>query len=108
MLKKTIIAWKMKNKINIDKKILLLGASSDMGLALLDRLDLTHFTLGAHCYKGEKRIINWIKPKDKKIKFKIMKKNLKDQKNCYALVDEFIKWSGGIDILVQLNGIFHQ
>ena len=41
MLKKTIIARKMKNKINIDKKILLLGASSDMGLALLDRLNLS-------------------------------------------------------------------
>ena len=64
----------MKNKINIDKKILLLGASSDMGLALLDRLNLSNFTLGAHCYKGEKRIINWIKLKDKKTKLKIMKK----------------------------------
>ena len=70
MLKKTIIARKMKNKINIDKKILLLGASSDMGLALLDRLNLSNFTLGAHCYKGEKRIINWIKLKDKKTKLK--------------------------------------
>ncbi len=104
MLKKTIIARKMKNKINIGKKILLLGASSDMGLALLDRLNISNFTLGAHCYKGKKRIINWIKLKDKKIKFKIMKKNLKDQKSCYALVDEFIKWSGGIDVLIQLNG----
>ena len=104
MLKKTIIARKMRDKIIINKKILLLGASSDMGLALLDRMNLSKFTLGAHCYKGEKRIINWIKLNGKKANIKIMKKNLKDQKSCYALVEEYIKWSGGIDLLVQLNG----
>ena len=88
----------------INKKILILGASSDMGLALLDRLNLLNCIVGAHCYKGKKRIINFIRNKDKNINFKIMEKNLEHKKACHSLVDQFIKWSGGIDILVQLNG----
>jgi len=86
------------------KKILILGASSDMGLALFDRLKLSNFIVGAHCYKGEKRITDWVKIKNRYAGFKIIKKNLENQKNCYALVDEYVKWSGGIDILVQLIG----
>ena len=88
----------------MNKKILILGASSDMGLALLNRLDLSNFTIGAHCYKGKKRIVNFIKNKNNNTNFKIMKKNLENQKASHFLVDEFIRWSGGIDILVQLNG----
>ena len=45
------------------KKILILGASSDMGLALLDELNLENFTIGAHCYKGKKRLINFFEKK---------------------------------------------
>ena len=88
----------------MNKKILILGASSDMGLALLDRLDLSSFTIGAHCYKGKKRIVNFIKNKNNNTNFKIMEKNLESQKASHFLVDEFIRWSGGIDILVQLSG----
>ena len=86
------------------KKILILGASSDMGLALLDRLNLSKFIVGAHCHNGKKRIINHIKSNNRKVKIKIIKKNLENQKNSHSLVNEFIKWSGGIDILVQLCG----
>jgi len=88
----------------MNKKILILGASSDMGLALLNRLDLSSFTIGAHCYKGKKRIVNFIKNKNNNTNFKIMEKNLENQKASHFLVDEFIRWSGGIDILVQLSG----
>ena len=84
----------------MNKKILILGASSDMGLALLDRLDLSSFTVGAHCYKGKKRIVNFIKNKNNNTHFKIIEKNLENKKAAHFLVDEFIKWSGGIDILV--------
>jgi len=88
----------------MNKKILILGASSDMGLALLNRLDLSSFIVGAHCYKGKKRIVNFIKNKNNNTNFKIIEKNLENKKAAHFLVDEFIKWSGGIDILVQLNG----
>ncbi len=87
------------------KKILILGASSDMGLALLNRLDLSNFIVGAHCYKGKKRILDFIKKyNNNDTNFKIIQKNLENQKASHSLVNEFVKWSGGIDILVQLNG----
>ena len=43
------------------KKFLILGASSDIGLALLKQLNAEEYMIGAHCFKGEKRIINFIK-----------------------------------------------
>ena len=86
------------------KKILILGASSDMGLALLNRMDLSSFIVGAHCYRGRKRLVDFAKNTTNNKKFKIIEKNLENQKNSHSLVNEFIKWSGGIDILVQLNG----
>ena len=86
------------------KKILILGASSDIGLALLNRLDLSSYIIGAHCYKGKRRINNFIGNNNKNKNFKILQKNLENKNACHLLVDKFIKWSGGIDILIQLNG----
>ena len=87
------------------KKILILGASSDIGLALLNRLDLSNHIIGAHCYKGKGRINNFIGNNNKNKNFKILQKNLDNKKACHLLVEKFIKWSGGIDVLIQLNGI---
>jgi len=86
------------------KKILILGASSDMGLAFLDNLDLDNFIIGAHCYMGKKRLTNFFSKKNNKINLKILEKNLSNQKSCKDLVSKFTKWSKGIDILVQLTG----
>ena len=88
----------------MDKKILILGASSDIGLEFLKHLELSNFIVGAHYYKGKKRLINFIKNNNVDTNFKIIQKNLKDQKASYSLFNEFIKWSGGIDVLIQLNG----
>ena len=63
----------------MNKKILILGASSDIGLALLSRLDLTNFTVGAHCYKGKKRITNFINNNGNHANIKIIEKNLENQ-----------------------------
>tara|TARA_B100001123_G_C15288434_1_gene1016523 strand:- start:1032 stop:1775 length:744 start_codon:yes stop_codon:yes gene_type:complete len=86
------------------KKILILGASSDMGLALIERLNDSNYFIGAHCFKGKKRILKLLK--DKKIisKIKIFTKDLSSQKSCWKLVDEYVKWSKGIDCMIQLNG----
>ena len=86
------------------KKILILGASSDMGLVLLDNLDLDNFIIGAHCYMGKKRLNNFFSKKGNKRDLKILEKNLSNQKSCKDLVNKFVKWSKGIDILVQLTG----
>ena len=42
------------------KKILIVGASSDMGFALLSHMDLSNFIVGALCYKGRRRLDNFI------------------------------------------------
>ena len=38
------------------KKILIVGASSDMGLSLLYHMDLSDFIVGAHCNQGRIRL----------------------------------------------------
>ena len=86
------------------KKMLILGASSDMGLALIEELNLKNYIIGAHCNKGKKRLTNFFKKKKASKDFKIIQKNLYNQKSCKDLVNQFIKWSKGIDILVQLTG----
>ena len=88
----------------MDKKILILGASSDIGLEFLNKLNLSDFIIGAHCFKGKKRLVNFTKNNNVNTNFKIIEKNLKDQKTSYSLFNEFIRWSGGIDILLQFNG----
>ena len=87
----------------MNKKILILGASSDIGLALLDDLEIGNFTLGLHCNDGKERLINYLKKKEK-VKFKIFKKSLNNQKSSKDLFNKFIKWSKGIDIFVHLTG----
>jgi 3-oxoacyl-[acyl-carrier protein] reductase len=85
------------------KKILILGASSDIGLSLLETIkDQDDFMIGAHCFKGEKRIKNLVGQSIAEIK--VFKKNLQDKSACENLVKNYLNWSKGIDILVQLNG----
>ena len=86
------------------KKILILGASSDMGLALLERIKFSNSIVGAHCFRGSRRLEKWIQSNNINLEIKILKKNLSNQKNCHQLFAEFIKWSKDIDSLIQLNG----
>tara|TARA_B100000029_G_scaffold515008_1_gene620035 strand:- start:1961 stop:2704 length:744 start_codon:yes stop_codon:yes gene_type:complete len=86
------------------KKILILGASSDMGLALIKRLNNPNYFIGAHCFKGKKRILKFLKNNKIISKIKIFTKDLSRQENCWKLVDEYVKWSKGVDCMIQLNG----
>jgi|TARA_B110000259_G_scaffold177490_1_gene214712 NAD(P)-dependent dehydrogenase (short-subunit alcohol dehydrogenase family) len=88
----------MKNK---KKNILILGASSDIGLSLLQKINYNEYFVGAHCNSSFKRLSNNVK-KNKGIT--IFTKNLSSQLNCHNLVDQFIKKAGKIDVLVQLTG----
>ena len=89
----------MKNR-NI--KILILGASSDIGVELIKILDNPKIEIGAHCHSN-KKILEKFK-NSRLAKFKIFKKKLINQKQSHELVSSYIKWSGGIDVLVQLTG----
>ena len=84
------------------KKILILGASSDIGLELLKLLNSDNYEIGAHCYRSQKTFKKISKKKFSK--FRIFRKSLVSQKDAEDLVSSYIKWSKGIDILVHLTG----
>ena len=85
------------------KNILILGASSDIGLSLLNVLkNNPNYKIGAHCNKGSQRLKNFTKKNLASIK--IFSKDLKNKKNCEDLVNKYLNWSKSIDILIQLNG----
>ena len=80
------------------KNILILVGSSDIGISLIQRLDIKNYKIGAHCYKGKSRLSKY---KDKVV---IIKKNLNTKKKCFQLVNEFKKKVGPPDILINLIG----
>lgn len=85
------------------KNILILGASSDIGLSLLNQLTLDQgYKIGVHCNSGSRRLQNYEKNFQGKVK--IFSKNLKRKKDCENLVKNYMDWAKSIDILVQLNG----
>ena len=85
------------------KNILILGASSDIGLSLLSQLTIDKgYKIGVHCNSGSRRLQNYEKNFQGKVK--IFSKNLKRKKDCENLVKNYLDWSKSIDILVQLNG----
>lgn len=94
----------IKNTSKKLKKMLILGASSDIGLTFLKKIDTSKFIIGAHCFQGKSRIEKFIKNNNIKNNFFILKKNLNNQNNCHKLVKEYLKLIGSIDILIQLNG----
>ena len=87
------------------RSVLVAGASSDIGLALLDRLVRAGWRIGAHCNMGWDRIAKiYDDTRKPHSNLKIMKRDLSSQYDCHRLVDDFAEWGGGIDALVQLTG----
>lgn len=82
------------------KKILIVGASSDIAADLNTMLIESGATVGFHYNRNEKSLSKIRNSKHVK-KFQ---KNLKSFRSCYELVDDFINWAKGIDYLVQLCG----
>lgn len=86
------------------KKILIIGGSSDLAQELNKKLYLDiyqkNYILGLHYNKNKKNLSN-IKECDRVKKFQ---KELNSKETCYQLVDDFKKWAGGIDVLIQLSG----
>lgn len=82
------------------RKILLAGASSDLGSALVKKLCETGDRVGLH-YNTNASSLSGYPEGDSIRKFQ---KNLDSSKACFELVDDFTAWAGGIDGLVQLSG----
>jgi len=83
-----------------DKRILVVGASSDIAVALNDVLHRSEAILGFH-YNANKIALSKYAEGCKVKKFQ---KNLNSSKACYDLIDSFVRWTGGIDYLIQLSG----
>ena len=68
------------------KNILILGASSDIGLSLLNALKHNpNYKIGAHCNKGSQRIKNFTEKNLANIK--IFSKALKNTKNISSFLN---------------------
>ncbi len=86
-------------------RILVTGASGDIGMSLLKYLTHYELSLGMHCFSNERRLVNLINSNlFKDSKAKIFQADLSRAEECTALVDSFISWAGGIDGLVLLTG----
>lgn len=87
------------------RRILIAGASGDIGRTLVTMLAADGATIGGHYC--ERRA-----PLDAAAaaaglgddRFRAFGGDLGGQAGCHALVDEFVEWAGGIDALVQLTG----
>ena len=76
-------------------KILVLGASSDIGLELLDLLNKKDVELGAHCFKNDSVLKKF--QNSNFSKFKIFKKNLSSETEAKKLFKSYLNWSKEIN-----------
>jgi len=83
-----------------NKKILIIGASSDIGLNLIPYVNDDSNFVGLHGFSTTERLYKY---GSKNIR--IFKHDLSDMQNGISMVEDFINWAGGIDIFVQLTGI---
>jgi len=82
------------------KRILIVGASSDLATDLNQTLCARGAKLGLH-YNNNKKALSKYRESGLLRKFK---KNLNSAISCRKLVDDFVGWAGGIDAIVQLSG----
>tara|TARA_Y100001958_G_C21042302_1_gene411484 strand:+ start:58 stop:801 length:744 start_codon:yes stop_codon:yes gene_type:complete len=89
----------------MSEKIFILGASSDLGLSLINSiLKREDCIIGLHCFSGKQRLEKLLSNIKSKNKIKIFRSNLNSQKKCHELVKKFLNWSGGVNKFIQLNG----
>lgn len=82
------------------KKILMVGASSDLAGSLCELLSKTDSRLGFHYNTNAKSLSRY----EEGEKLKKFQKDISSSSDCFQLVDDFVNWAGGIDYLIQLSG----
>lgn len=88
------------NSCFLGKKILIAGASSDIAIPLNKRLVQENAIVGLH-YNSNYSSVNEYCGKENVL---LLQKDLSSAENCFSLVDNYVKWAGGIDGLVLLLG----
>jgi NAD(P)-dependent dehydrogenase (short-subunit alcohol dehydrogenase family) len=90
------------------KRILIAGASSDIGCSFLKLLPMSTSNIGAHYFQNKQALLDAQKEtKFEMDQFQFLQTDLRHQKDCHSLVDQYVEWAGGIDAFVQLNGDIH-
>ncbi len=84
----------------------MIGASGDIGFAVLNMLSRHRVVIGAHCYRNRGRLVNFLKGRHT-AKIKIFSGDVSSRVKSEKLVSSFFKWAGGIDALIQLSGSVH-
>ena len=84
------------------RRILVAGASSGLGMALVNILKDFDVAIGAHGWSRSERLEEMAKGANANIR--VFKDDLRTQAACHSLVDGFREWAGGLDALVQLTG----
>jgi NAD(P)-dependent dehydrogenase (short-subunit alcohol dehydrogenase family) len=82
------------------KKILIVGASSDLAVSLNEMLYNSDNIAGFHYNTNDKPLSKY----DEGEKVKKFQKDINSSETCSQLVDDFVRWAGGIDCLIQLSG----
>lgn len=82
------------------KKILIVGASSDLAVSLNEILYNSDNIAGFHYNTNDKSLSKY----DEGERVKKFQKDLSSSLDCFQLVDDFVSWAGGIDCLIQLSG----
>lgn len=91
-------------RLDAGKRILVVGASGDMGLAVLQMLAHSRAKIGAHSYRSTRLQQVAKNGRIGNSEVKLYAADLSRKRNCHALVDSFVDWAGGIDALVQVSG----
>lgn len=82
------------------KRTLIIGASSDLAVSVITRLADDINCLGLHWAGNEAALL----PYKEKDNVKLIHKVIKQETDCMQIVEEYVKWSGGIDNLIVLMG----
>lgn len=94
-----------RNPVAAGKRILVAGASSDIGKSLLRLLAPNGAMIGAHCHRNRKSLEQALREaRPARSRITLFQANLSSQAACHKLVDDFVDLAGGIDALVQLTG----
>ena len=92
-------------RLDAGKRVLVVGASGSIGAAVVRLLAQQAAVIGAHYHEHREPLQRLAKQQRlDEARLQLYAAELSSQPRCHVLVDQFVKWAGGIDGLVQLSG----
>ena len=85
--------------IEDNKKVLIVGANGDIGFETLKLFSRSNLTIGAHYHKNASRIKKFVLDNKCISEIKLFQSDLTIKNSNQKLIDEFVEFAGGIDII---------